>query len=488
MMNRITWKQPGLLSRILLFVCAPLLAFLGLLGFFLFARLEGWAERRMQDDVQLVARALQAPMGHALERKRQGSVEYSLESVLDIGRVYGARVFDESGALVASGFGEEDESRSVDVADPRFDDWTRQTGAYGEMEGRSVYSYFVPLENSAGERVGLLQVSRLHREMIDQLRGFRQTAGWVFLFSSAGMIGIVLTGYRGAVGAGLGRLQKSMMRVEAGERDHRAWAGGPVEIARLAGTFNQMLDSMDRAEKEIRDRRKSEESLQARLRKTENLAAIGKVAAGVAHELGGPMSVIDGQAQRLLRHGNGGNERAAVEAIRGEIARMGGIVRGLLEFGRTHDNPRQTVRVDHLMDSVLLAVDQEEPGRAVRVEREGVAPGPLVQVNRVRLELALTNLVRNARQAATGRVRVVWEERGERAAVVVEDDGPGLPPAVRTRIFEPFFTTRASSGGTGLGLAIVQQVADECGGGVEAFTGTLGGAAFRLSIPLAGES
>lgn len=471
--------------RLILFVFLPILAFAGGFGYLVFNQLEQWSERRMQEDVELIARTLKAPVSRALERRRQGTLEHSLDSVLDIGRVYGAYLYDDTGKLVAtSGLQPARSAIDADIYEAVALD--EEKGTYGEMAGEAVYSYFVPLSDSGGDFAGLLQVSRLHREMLDELASLQQI-GFLFLtLVAGGVMGIIFVGYQGAIGRSLVHLRDTMAKVKTGDRRQRAQCHGPAEVAGLAASFNRMLDSIERAEGEIQRRRASEAELERKLHKTENLAAIGQLAAGVAHELGTPLSVVDGKAQRALRAEHLAPVcRENLDAIRAEVRRMEQIVRQLLEFGRSHDPQRRQVRLDHLLQRAANAVDAV-PGRgAAEIKCRGDLPAPWVQVNPVRLELAVINLLKNAVQAkGVAQVLASWRQASNWAEVRVEDDGPGVPREIRERIFQPFFTTRASQEGSGLGLAIVQQVADENGGAVSVAQSALGGAAFQLRLPI----
>lgn len=479
-------KNSSLLVRLVLFVFLPVFVFAGALGYLIFSRLEQWSEERMQEDVQLVARTLEGPVGRAMERQRQGTLEHSLESVIQIGRVYGAYLYDDQGVMIAASDTSPRAVTEADIFDVLAEE--EQTGGYGEMAGESIYSYFVPLEGSGGGFLGLLQISRLHREMLDQINRLRAIGLASLLLGGGGMMGIVFVGYRNAIGRSLIDLRDTMGKVKTGQRRHRATVQGPLEMASLASSFNRMLDSMEAAEEEIERRRTSEAKLEKRLQKTENLAALGQVAAGVAHELGTPLSVVDGKAQRALRTENLPEScRMNLEAVRAEVRRMEQIVRQLLEFGRSHDAQKRRVRLDHLLQRAVRSHEgtgKENPAVSCRAG-EGA---PVVEVNPVRAEIALINLLKNAvRTEGVRNVFATWRRSGGWAEVVVEDDGPGVPPDLRAKIFQPFFTTRAGQQGSGLGLAIVQQVADENGGAVLVETSDLGGAAFRLRLPLAEE-
>ena len=113
----------------------------------------------------------------------------------------------------------------------------------------------------------------------------------------------------------------------------------------LSGALNQMLDSIAAAERQVAEQQAREEQLQARLRQSQQLAAVGRLAAGVAHELGSPLSVIDGKAQRVLRDDElAESHRRALLQIRQQVARLSAIVRQLLDFGRAAGSPRAVCR------------------------------------------------------------------------------------------------------------------------------------------------
>lgn len=307
-----------------------------------------------------------------------------------------------------------------------------------------------------------------------------QVAGMVV--GAAGLVVVlVLVGHRRAVGGPLMRLAEGMGRVEKGERGHRVTEGpGPREVVMLARGLNRMLDSLADREREVDRRRRGELELQERLQRSERLAAIGRLAGGVAHELGTPLSVVDGQAQRALRKGG---TVGAWQAVRQEVKRMEATVRELL--GIVRHEPREAERVTgrRLVRGALAGA--KPVLREAGVDLGVRVPGSLeVEVSVSRMEQALANLVRNAAQScAGGNVRVSAEAGGALVEFHVDDDGPGVSEESREAVFRPFFTTKAASKGTGMGLAFVAQVAEEHGGGVRVGEGPLGGARFTLWVP-----
>ncbi len=477
----------SLRTSLILAVVLPLATATVAGGVWVLAEMERRAVERMEEDLQLVARALQLPLSRALEREREGSAVSALESAFRIGRVYGAYLYDDQGDLrtaVGAAAPSEDPDRLSDLAE----EGTR-VGEYSSAGPEEVYSYFVSLTSSGGRPLGLLQVTRRRGDIDDYVHALRLRMGAALLVGLVVMTSLVLVGHRGAVGRHLERLLETMVRVTEGDRDHRAEADGPREIARLAEGLNRMLDSITRAEAEVRESREEQLRLERELRRSEKMAAVGRLGAGVAHELGTPLSVLDGRAQRLLRRDDLDTEAVdELKALREQVTRMQEIVRQLLSFGRGVHGSRRPVPVDRLARSVVAALREspEEPSGEISVD--GPSPPPVVYVDPGAVERVLTNLVRNGLEAADGgRVELRWfggPDRGP-AGFEVHDDGPGVDPEIRDRLFEPFFTTR-ETGGTGLGLAVVHGIVEQHGGGVEIISGRLGGAGFRVVLPLAG--
>lgn len=472
--------------RLLFFAVLPLLGAVCVGGWLVLGSLEGEFEHRLQENVEMVARALQRPVSRALQFGETTSIEEALASARRIGHVYGAYLYDEEGNLVASvgrTHDKSEEARVVAVLDEG-----RRTGEYGDVGGRPVYSYFVPLSDDAGRNLGLLQITRRKRDFREFFSRLRMRAVAIVGAGAGVMTVIVLLGYHGAVGRALSRLRESMRRVENGERAHRAVVDGPREVGALAHTLNDMLDSMERTQEAIRRERETRAAIEKRLQQSEKLAAIGQLAAGVAHELGTPLSIIDGRAQRALRDPTLTERvRLSLEEARGEVRRMTHIVRQLLDFARPSAGTRHPMSPYHVLVDATCVLREEAERRQVRVTAlTGKDSGWVVEANAARVSQALVNLVRNAIQAARSQVAVGWRGDARGITFVVDDDGPGVAVGVRPRLFEPFFTTRSVDEGTGLGLAIAYSVAEEHGGGLDVGTSELGGARFELHLPSKG--
>ena len=288
------------------------------------------------------------------------------------------------------------------------------------------------------------------------------------------------------VTAPMDRLVEATEAVAEGELTRRAPAAGTRELDRLAGSVNRMTDRLLDA--------------QGLLVRAEKLASVGRLAAGVAHEVGNPLAAIDNFIEVLRRRGADADVVAAIER---EADRIDVNVRSLLEYARPSGAARERLDVATVVDGAVELLEAQGVLRGVALARGGERSLPPVLGDRVSLEQVFVNLLLNAVDAAGsgGRigVRAAWTRapglpgrgrggssaEGDAVTVVVEDSGPGVPPESRERVFDPFFTTKEPGRGTGLGLAIVQRTVHDHGGRVDVGTGALGGAAFTVTLPAA---
>ena len=226
------------------------------------------------------------------------------------------------------------------------------------------------------------------------------------------------------------------------------------------------------------------------------LFALGRLVAGVAHELNNPANFIYGGSVAL-------DERldAWPEGMRGEsydevrrlvaVIRTGGerardLMESLLSFSRSSAGDRARFSLAAAARSTVALLEPWARRRGVTVELE-VAEELEVEGRRAEVSQVVMNLLTNAIQAsgAGAVVRVTVARRGDEAVVAVADDGPGVPPELVDRIFEPFFTTKPAGEGNGLGLAISRSIAAEQGGRVELDNEPGTGATFSVVVPLA---
>jgi len=229
--------------------------------------------------------------------------------------------------------------------------------------------------------------------------------------------------------------------------------------------------------------------IERRMMRSEKLAVVGSLAAGLAHEIGTPLNVISATAEYLMLDGAPDQRERRLREIVGETDRISRLVRELLTFARGRGAERAPVDVRTAVERVLslLAIPAEKKRVRVEVDLPDSLPRALADADG--LHQVLVNLLVNAVNAVAegGRVGVCARagEGGGQVALEVHDDGPGVPQALRERIFDPFFTTRPD--GTGLGLAVCARIVAAHGGDIHVGTGPLGGACFTVQLPAATE-
>jgi PAS domain S-box-containing protein len=230
-------------------------------------------------------------------------------------------------------------------------------------------------------------------------------------------------------------------------------------------------------------------ALQQQMQLKENLAALGELSAGIAHEFKNALATISGYAQMIRAEELGEEASDHADRILEQTRNITHVVTEFLKYARPLDIANEPVLLEAVVDRVVSDVTEAKPD--VRVRSEGVfgsVPG-----DEGLLRQALLNLVRNAAEACAdsaggGQVllkgELVRAEAGGLQRIVILDNGPGIEESSLGKLFRPFYTTKAD--GTGLGLAVVQKIIIQHGGQVEARNRPEGGAAFMVTLPLCG--
>ncbi|MBZ0168502.1 Histidine kinase [Candidatus Methylomirabilis lanthanidiphila] len=257
-----------------------------------------------------------------------------------------------------------------------------------------------------------------------------------------------------------------------------------IENARLHKEMGHRVEERTRALKQT----------QAQLIQSGKLAAVGTLAAGVAHELNQPLMIIRGYAQELLqdRRITDAEIRDDLWRIEAQTTRMVAIINHLRDFSRESKGRREGVDLNRIVSDALTFLDQQLKSRNIVVTQELSPDRPQVWVDPLQIEQVLLNLITNARDAmeAAGFGTIIVRTEpvsGGRVALSVTDIGPGIPDDIRSRIFDPFFTTKEVGKGTGLGLSICHGIVEEHGGAltVESPVADGQGARFTIVLPCA---
>ncbi len=276
-------------------------------------------------------------------------------------------------------------------------------------------------------------------------------------------------------------------RIAAGDFGHRIEIDTQDEITELAAALNEMTARFQ----EIRD--DLDRQVQFRTKeviRSEQLASVGFLAAGVAHEINNPLASIAMCAESLEDRLNGSTDAVTtryLQLIQNEAFRCKGITERLLDFSRVGEVRRQATAVGVVVADV---VDMLRHVGRFADKQVSIADGPdvLVMANPQEIKQVALNLLVNAFDSIgpEGEVRVSVSRDGDEAVLVLADDGCGMDEEVLQHLFEPFFTRRASGQGTGLGLSIVHRIIADHGGRIEVTSpGPGAGAIFRVILPVA---
>jgi len=239
--------------------------------------------------------------------------------------------------------------------------------------------------------------------------------------------------------------------------------------------------------------------LEQRLRRSDRLAALGGMAAGLAHEIRNPLTSLLTFSRHLTRRFDDEQFRAKFQSVvPRELERINGIVERLLELSRPARLTFSPVRLPALLDRAAELCAHELEAAGVRLVREYARDFPTVWADPDQLYQAFVNLVRNALDAMPSgghlTLRVAWPDAGvlrpgrypspgaRRVRVEIADTGVGISPGDAERVFNPFFSTK--DGGTGLGLALTHKIVEDHGGSIDFRSAPGAGTTFRLDIPL----
>ncbi len=232
-----------------------------------------------------------------------------------------------------------------------------------------------------------------------------------------------------------------------------------------------------------------ERALRTRLATTDRLATLGRIAAGVAHEVNNPAAFVTLALPMVRERISQGRLAEAMTLLDEAAAAMGQINEVMRELGGVaRECPRALVELANVANSAIRIAAHEAEGRAQIVRR--FEDGLIAEVRGPRIAQVLINLVLNAAQAIPAghpeRHRIEIHLRTSRRGAVIEvcDDGPGIRAEVGDRLFQPFFTTRAAAGGTGLGLWLSRAIVEEEGGTLSWRNRAEGGAAFTVELPV----
>ena len=376
------------------------------------------------------------------------------------------------------------------------------------QDGNTIWRMAMPLWRGE-ELAGAMQVEFSMAEVFRLEHGLRMI-GLVFLVCSIAVISLLLALFlERRVARPVATLVDGMRRAERGELQARVTVPGGGELTFLGGSFNRMLGRIEDLTSGLESRvRQATQDLGQRNRelheanerlwraqlevgRSERLAALGQMAATIAHELGTPLNSVLGYTQLLLRDGPPDEQATKLVVIESQVQRMIETIRSVLDRTRDRELKRAAVALRPLVSEAMALISTRLAGREIALESEVPADLPPVPADETALRQVLINLLTNAIDATEppGTITVAAgllpaNGRGRQVEISVCDSGHGMAADEVRRVFEPFYTTKAPGRGTGLGLAIVDHVVRAHGGQVVVESMPGRGTTMRVRLPL----
>jgi signal transduction histidine kinase len=485
-------RAPGLRTQIILALAALMaLAFLPL--FFAVASLARATLRDAREEAaQSLGRAVAAHVGEADRSENQDVLRQRLDSHVGQQGVAAIAVYDESGHIVASA-GEPTELGLM-AAPPL---------PYGESSHtvRGAMGRALDVVVPEGEHAIVARV-RTDDTVAQAAPLVRLVALYMIIFALALLVFAYFVLTRLIVKP-VDELVHAADRVAGDRVVIRIPRSGPREIVELASSLQAMTERLGREQRamvtkvdELTQTTARLTETQSHLVRSERMASVGRLAAGVAHEIGNPLAALMGMQELLLDDDLPADTRHDFLArMKRETERIHVVLRDLLDFARPEkaegpaDSHQPPASVAAVVVDVLALVRPQRAFREVTVVNEATED-LLVTLSAGRLTQVILNLVLNAvdavgeREGGRGTTITVRARREDKVVrIEVEDDGPGVPVSMRERLFEPFVTSKEVGKGTGLGLAVCRGLVESAGGTIDLDTTYAKGARFVVRLP-----
>ena len=489
-------------TRLTLLLAAPLVLLMGLFGYLDDRRTRRHLQIELVREGRAVARTVQLAMEDYFRERDLEEVRDLVDEITRYERIHGLRVFDAAGnviyqssSLVDHPFQHADSLRAV-LANGRAIEYERW------ILGDPGISFLLPLSDAPGHRFGALQVLQLGSFIKDELEASRRSLA---LLTTVLVLAVVAVVYL-ITYFGIARPSEELVRrfreVGAGKLGSRVQGHSGDEFGRLALEFNAMAQRLEDAHRSLDSEQQRRRLAEEALRRAQRLANLGRLAAGLAHEVGTPLNVISGRVESL-QHKLPAEEslQQNLRIVLGQIDRISRTVHGMLDFGRFHKPTLQALEVGPVVRAVLEFLEPRLERKAIAARVDIPEDLPAIHADRDQVSQVVLNLVLNAIDAvdrggrleisagASVRAHPYLAERPPAlyASIAVRDDGHGISPEHLDQVFDPFFTTKAIGEGAGLGLSISYGIVQEHGGWIEIASRGERGTLVTVHLPAASD-
>lgn len=358
-------------------------------------------------------------------------------------------------------------------------------------------SAYEPIYSIDGKRAGALQIGLLEKPYKEKL------INSILVFIYIAILGIILVGYFSfliakKINKPIQELTEAVQKVSKGDYSIRLDLKEKDEIGLLKIHFNEMTKELEdktkilkewteTLEKRVQEKTEELKAIQRNIFQTEKLAAIGKLAAGVAHEINNPLTGILTNASLLLEElPDKDPRREEIKIIVNETLRCRNIVKGLLDFSRQTLPQKQKVNLNSVVKEIYNLVKNQKNFRDIVVHFDLKDDIPEVLADKDQINQVFLNIILNSMEAMDGKGEIFissdYDRENSKVFYKFRDTGPGIPEEIKERIFEPFFTTKKT--GTGLGLSIVYGIMEQHNGNIEIRSKEGDGTEVILAFPL----
>jgi two-component system NtrC family sensor kinase len=356
---------------------------------------------------------------------------------------------------------------------------------------------YEPIKNFAGDIVGMLYVGMLEKPYIDIRNSVMLTFTGIAALCTVILL-IILFFITSSITDPLRRMVLATNRIARGDLNHQVQIGVHDEIGQLAHSFNQMTENLKLAnenliqwgktlEKRVEERTKELREMQDYLLQSEKLRSLGKMAAGVAHEINNPLTSILINTHLMLEKLEKRHEFFEnLSLIADETSRCTQIVKGLLEFARQNPPQKTHTNINELIDRTTQLLENQASFQNVRIVKELDPDLPALRLDRNKIQQVFWNLMINACEAMPkgGQITISNSLSADKKSIEVRfaDSGVGIPKENVNKLFDPFFTTKNT--GTGLGLAVSYGIIQQHDGKIEVKSEVGRGTVFTLRFPV----